>query len=263
MELKELVDRLVRLGFSGYEARAYITLLKNYPVTGYELAKSSGIPPSKIYEVISKLLARSIISPLSGKPVKYIPQNSRVFFKNLRVNFQETISYLEKNLPALTDASIDYVWNVNDMNDFLGRAKDMIATAKKEIVLMGWDSEITQLLDVLKKSRLKKIAIIQYGSAHIPVGAVYNHGIEEVLEREKGGRQFSLATDKSSLLQGLISARGTFRGVYTSHASLVEMAVDHMRHEIYTTKMYDAFAQQMDDHFGGKELKRLRNIWEK
>ena len=60
MEFKDIAEKLVQLGFSGYEARAYISLLKNNPITGYELAKHSGIPPSKIYEVIGKLLERSV-----------------------------------------------------------------------------------------------------------------------------------------------------------------------------------------------------------
>lgn len=264
MEFKELVEKLVQLGFSSYEARAYISLLKHHPVTGYELAKSSGIPPSKIYEVIAKLLSRSIISPLSGKPTKYIPQDNRVFLKNLRSNFAERISYLEKYLPKLGEIDVDYVWNVNDMNDFITMVKDMIRSAKDTLILLGWDSELREILNDLKKSKIKeKIAIIQFGNMKIDIGVVYNHGIEKVLEREKGGRMFSLVADNSSLLQGIISENKRVRGIYTSHPSLVEMAKDHMVHEIYTTKMYDKFAKEMDRKFGGKDLKKLRNIWKK
>ena len=264
MEFKELVEKLITLGFSSYEARAYISLLKHHPVTGYELAKSSGIPPSKIYEVISKLLTRSIISPLSGKPTKYIPQDNSVFLKNLRSNFQDTISYLEKYLPTLGDVDIDYVWNVNDMTDFMNMVKDTIRSAKESLILLGWDSELQEILSDLKKSKIKeKIAIIQFGNMKVDIGVVYNHGIEKVLEREKGGRMFSLVADNASLLQVIISEYKRVRGIYTSHPSLVEMAKDHMVHEIYTTKMYDKFAKEMDRKFGGKNLKKLRNIWKK
>jgi sugar-specific transcriptional regulator TrmB len=164
MEFKELVDKLAQLGFSSYEARAYITLLKHHPVTGYELAKSSGIPPSKIYEVIAKLLSRSIISPLSGKPTKYIPQDNRVFLKNLQTNFHETISYLENHLPHLGDIDVDYVWNVNNTDEIMSMAKDMVRSAKESVILLGWDSELTEILKELKKTeKKKKIAIIQFG----------------------------------------------------------------------------------------------------
>src|SRR4030042_2005998 len=90
-----LVDRLGALGFSGYEARAYVALLEGHPATGYELAKRSGIPPSKIYPILKKLIDRSMISPVSVNPVKYLPQNSRLFLKNLRRDFQSTLSFIE------------------------------------------------------------------------------------------------------------------------------------------------------------------------
>ena len=35
-------DNLVRIGFSEYEAKAYVALLRESPVTGYQLAKISG-----------------------------------------------------------------------------------------------------------------------------------------------------------------------------------------------------------------------------
>jgi sugar-specific transcriptional regulator TrmB len=263
MELKEIVEKLVQLGFSSYEARAYITLLKNNPVTGYELAKRSGIPPSKIYEVIGKLLERSIISPVSGKPTKYIPQDIKVFLKNLRSNFQETLGCLEKYLPTLGHSSFDYVLNVNNMHDFMNKAKDMVVNAKSEIMLLGWDQELSKLLAVMPKKKKVKIVIIQFGSMPIDVGVVYDHGIEKVLKHEKGGRLFTLVSDASSLLQGIISESEQVRGIHTSHPSLVELGIDSMKHEVYTTKMYDAFAREMDLEFGGKDLKKLRNIWKK
>ena len=54
----QLLPQLVKLGFSEYEAKAYIALLGKNPVSGYELAKQSGVPRSMIYEVVGKLASR-------------------------------------------------------------------------------------------------------------------------------------------------------------------------------------------------------------
>ena len=40
------------LGFTDYEARAYLALLQRHPQNGYELAKASGIPRPNIYSVL-------------------------------------------------------------------------------------------------------------------------------------------------------------------------------------------------------------------
>ncbi|MBN1935168.1 MAG: TrmB family transcriptional regulator, partial [Anaerolineae bacterium] len=38
------IEQLVKIGFSEYEAKAYIALLRENPITGYQLSKLSGVP---------------------------------------------------------------------------------------------------------------------------------------------------------------------------------------------------------------------------
>lgn len=59
--MADTVALLQRLGFGDYEARTYITLLQRRPLSGYELAKSSGVPRSNIYTVLRKLEARGAV----------------------------------------------------------------------------------------------------------------------------------------------------------------------------------------------------------
>ena len=55
--MPDAVTLLQELGFSEYEACAYQALLQQNPVTGYELAKVSGIPRPNIYPILQKLEA--------------------------------------------------------------------------------------------------------------------------------------------------------------------------------------------------------------
>ena len=50
--MDEIIKELQKLGFSQYECKAYIGLLKHSPVTGYEVSKQTGVPRSMIYEVL-------------------------------------------------------------------------------------------------------------------------------------------------------------------------------------------------------------------
>lgn len=54
--MDEIIKELQKLGFSQYECKAYIGLLKHSPVTGYEVSKQTGVPRSMIYEVLGKLM---------------------------------------------------------------------------------------------------------------------------------------------------------------------------------------------------------------
>jgi HTH-type transcriptional regulator, sugar sensing transcriptional regulator len=54
----DVVDSLQQLGFTEYEARAYVALLQRYPVNGATVAKLAHLPRANVYDVLSKLEAR-------------------------------------------------------------------------------------------------------------------------------------------------------------------------------------------------------------
>jgi sugar-specific transcriptional regulator TrmB len=256
-----LIERLCQFGFSGYEARAYVTLLKCNPVTGYEMAKNSGIPPSKIYEIINKLMVRSMITPITGNPIKYLPQNSKLFLKKLRHDFEDTLDYLEEHMPNKPDNEFDYIWNINTAQELIGKAQELIKQASSEIILLAWDQELKELLPVIKKLLRKvKIAVIQFGIMEIPCRPLFRHRIPDIIAHEKGGNELTMVVDNSVLLQGLLSQSGTVNGIYTSNPSLVQVALDYMKHEIYTNKIFNTFEKVLFREYG-ENLEKLRDIW--
>lgn len=49
---------LQALGFSPYEAKAYLALLRGGRQKGYEVAKGSGVPRSMVYQALERLVSR-------------------------------------------------------------------------------------------------------------------------------------------------------------------------------------------------------------
>ena len=45
------IHRLGQIGFTEYEAKVYLALLREYPATGYQLSKSSGVPVITSYSI--------------------------------------------------------------------------------------------------------------------------------------------------------------------------------------------------------------------
>ena len=79
------VFRLTQVGFTEYEAKAYRALLEEHPLTAYEIAKKSGIPTSKIYEVIRKLEKRSAIQAIHGDRSRlFLPLPHDELIENIR-----------------------------------------------------------------------------------------------------------------------------------------------------------------------------------
>src|SRR5712692_7754278 len=66
------VERLIELGFSHYEARAYVGLLGQPPMTGYALSNLTGIPQPKVYETLRRLARRGVAIQVGGDPALFV-----------------------------------------------------------------------------------------------------------------------------------------------------------------------------------------------
>ena len=69
----EALASLEDLGFSTYEARAYLALIKEKHATGYRISKTSGLPRSRVYEILERLTSKGYAATLPAEPVEYAP----------------------------------------------------------------------------------------------------------------------------------------------------------------------------------------------
>ena len=71
MEGKALIDRLVRLGLTTYEAKAYASLVRRDSYTAAQVARQAGLPRQRIYDVLASLVEKGLASTRPGGVVKY------------------------------------------------------------------------------------------------------------------------------------------------------------------------------------------------
>ena len=61
---RKVLSAMTELGFTKSESKVYTALLKKQPATGYELAASSGVPRSAIYNILKKLESGGLINAI-------------------------------------------------------------------------------------------------------------------------------------------------------------------------------------------------------
>src|SRR5215212_6679004 len=71
MDEAATVERLVRLGLTTYEARAYGTLVRRDSFTAAQIARTAGLPRQRIYDVLASLVEKGLASARPGTVVKY------------------------------------------------------------------------------------------------------------------------------------------------------------------------------------------------
>jgi sugar-specific transcriptional regulator TrmB len=255
---------LTQLGLTDYEARAYKALLGENPATAYEIAKISGIPTSKIYEVISKLEGREMIHAIHGERARmYIPVSPDDFIMGFRSVVNENLQAVETELKDIkTGVDTSYTWHIRDYGSFIIRARRMIETAKESILLLVWAEEMQALLDDVKDAEKRglDIAVVHYGATGIRLKQVYRHPEADTIYSERGARGFTLIADSREAMTGKIGDKGHTEAIWSMNETFVIIAEDYIRHDIYFMKMAARFYPLLREKFG-ERFERLRDVY--
>src|SRR5919106_2386987 len=92
------VDLLQRVGLNKYEAEAYLALLADGPLTGYELGKRSAVPLAKSYETLERLTRRGLALVQPGDPPRYVAERPERFVAQTRAEQASVLMALASTL---------------------------------------------------------------------------------------------------------------------------------------------------------------------
>ncbi len=231
MNKERITERLKLLGFTSYEAKAYIALLENYPSTRYELSKNSGVPRSAIYDVIRKLEEMGAVNGTYSEPVKYIPLPPEELFQLLQRQFDSRIKEARESLASF-DTTIEpgHLWNVVGYQHMIHRAQEMITRAVNSIYLSVWQREFTLLTEDLKMAVQRGIQVILFSftPAELPGATIYTYNIEESNLEKTWDHKIILVVDQNELLMGDAENRYSRKTAWTNNTAIVDIATNHI-----------------------------------
>lgn len=260
----EAIQRLKDLGMSEYEARAYVELLRNNPVSPYELAKNSGIPSSKIYEVLNRLKDRKAVIFLEEKgKQRCAPLEPEELLALQRKQMEQTLDGLGELLKEESGPSkISPIWNLNHKEDWETRLPVIIGSSKKELILSAWYEDLVPLENLLRKQAATglHISIVIFGTKKFDFCQCFLHPIRETLEEEQGGRSFSLVSDRQRCILATLNKSGSVEGAWSSNRGFVELAREYIKHDIYLTKIVERMDPELQAWFG-ENYYLLRDIY--
>jgi HTH-type transcriptional regulator, sugar sensing transcriptional regulator len=260
----ETIAKMMRIGFSEYEAKAYLSLLARHPATAYEIAKASGVPTSKVYEVLGKLIDKGIASILAtGKVRQYVPMEPDEYLERHKSVTASLIDTLKVDLLELKGGrDISYIWNITEYDYLMDKAERMIQNASGTIVLSLWAEELSLLEKDLGKAAKHgiKVAMVHFGASQSTIRQLYLHPIEDTIYQEKGGRGLVLIADSAEVLVGTVFNDGKVEGAWSSNRGFVTLAEDYVKHDVYIMKIVSRFEGQLIKRFG-EGYARLRDIF--
>src|SRR5579871_5985382 len=101
-----VIESLQEVGFSLYEARLYLGLLRRGRQNGNELSRTSGVPSSKVYAMLERLSDAGIVAQTrSGNSVEYVCVPPADLLHKLRERYTKPLDYLDVTLPTMASGS--------------------------------------------------------------------------------------------------------------------------------------------------------------
>ncbi|TCS96593.1 TrmB family transcriptional regulator [Hazenella coriacea] len=250
--MDNIYKELQRLGFSQYECKAYVGLLKHSPVTGYEVSKRTGVPRSMIYEVLGKLLDKGAIYTVPSDPVKYLPVPAKDLIARLRQTFEDSFDFLEKELSMLgTEPEIDVIWRIHNEQLVINEMQNLIRKAKNELWLSIWERQAPLIREPVEQQvkNGKQVFTILFGAPDVQLGSTYHHNYmpPEVVEERMGGHLTVVSRDHEEVLIANFDNHHTTWAVKTKDPALVLVATEYIRHDIMIEEITKEFGSDKLD----------------
>lgn len=232
-----LVDHLRTLGMSLYEARVYLGLLRHGPQNGNEVAKSAGIPSSKVYAALEKLAGEGVVHTVTtGSGTQYISIAPDELVHRFRQEFEEPIEYLEKALPGLAAFEpASEVLTVTTLEAIRENSRFIIDDTSRALYISVWDDDMDALSDSLAAAHGRGVRIygMLYGEDRPEnLGSWMIHSYQQIVTDRLAGRMLTVVADGEEALIAHIPHGGAATGVRTRNPVLTLIAQEYAHHDL-------------------------------
>lgn len=237
----DLLHNLCQIGFTEYEAKVYLSLLQEYPATGYQLSKASGVPRSMVYEALSRLHGRgAALETVEARATLYQPVPPKILLDRHEAEHTQLVGDLRQGLAELyKDASDERVWSLSGRSTILAYASQLIAGARAEIFLVLTDDDLDALIGEIEAADQRGIAAntLLTGSKTLDRGRIAHH---PPLESELQGLTTTLLVeaDGDQLLIGSSMPHRNMTATVTRNSDLVFIARQFVWMELFTQRVY-------------------------
>ena len=142
------VAQLVKLGLTSYEAKAYLTLILRDSFTAAQVARQSGLPRQRIYDVLGSLVQKGLAASRPGNVVKYAATPPELAIDLLLTAHREQLQLMERNARSMAASlkpafeagqehtdPLEYIEVLRDRRAINERFAELQAGVKKEILV--------------------------------------------------------------------------------------------------------------------------------
>lgn len=263
---QSLEGDLRALGFTEYEAKAYLVLLKSGPATAYEVSKSTGMPRANAYGVLEGLAGKKVVNPVSKAPVRYVAVKPERLLDGIVRKTQERCERLSEALTALAGPDSqgdDHVWTVNGHEELVDKMNQMVEAARQHIWIKTSETLLEPFRESLSRASHRGVQVLIILFGEHPERFRLGPGAKVYLHEGNGvpvGNANQLITVTRDFEEAIVGYVGEVSyAAHTRSRPVVLLADTLIRHEIYFAEIFKHFGEDIQRKFGPAIIKLRRS----
>lgn len=236
--MEHLIEQFEEIGFSKNEAKAYIALLKEPAINGYEISKKSGVPRSMVYAVIAKLVAKEAIIELRTEPPTYTPVPVKELVMNRKRQTEQTLNFLEKELQVIEKpVAVNVIKHIEGKTKIINAMQKLMLVSTEEIWLSAWEEELEELRSASEEQGKKGItmhSLLFTDKETSSFGnAFYHRQYTASVEKNRMSQRLTIVIQDNQevLVAGFVDGQIP-QAIQTTEPMLVLLAKEYIRHDM-------------------------------
>jgi len=265
-----VVEDLMALGYSEYEARVYLALLRSPESSGYELSRGSGVPRSKVYEVLEGLVKKGAALEMSLDDRRlFRPLPHRTLLEKHRKEMSNTLERLEQELESYPKGPEEYnFFALSGMDALLARCRETLSAASRTVFVSCWPEELRHLEQHISAARERgvQVAVLVYENrAEDPgstgEGDVFYHTVTPMQHRQirQLGRWLLLVVDNIEVTMAQVREAQQV-ALCSRNELLAFLIAQSVAHDITLVETAKRLGSRRQTLFDDEEWERLQRV---
>jgi len=162
---QKVVDRLIALGLTTYEAKVFSALTRLGEAGVGEIHAVAEVPRSAIYGTLEKLERRGIVETSTGRPKRFRAMSPKVAVSKIESELLEAAKDAKDGLEELAsvphkEALEAHIWVLKGRMRVRERLEEVVGAAKSELLVAGIAEHILAFSEIWRKARSKKVKVM-------------------------------------------------------------------------------------------------------
>ena len=224
MSDNSFIDSLNDFGLTRQEGSIYCALLNHGEMTGYEVAKDTGISRSNVYAGLTALVEKGAAYLVQGESTKYRPVEIKVFTENRIRELQKCAAWLEGHSPKRVISCDGYITIIGAKN-IKNKIRQMLAETELRLYMMA-------PADVLGEFEEEIAEIVKAGKKVVLLTQGFKLSGAKIYETKPEPGQLRFITDSSYVLTGELTGDEHDTCLYSGQKNLVEVMKEALKDRI-------------------------------